>query len=616
MKFGFYITKVQCEGLEVPPASLLFVKGSNLVTGASDTGKSYVFSVINYVLGRSKEPKDLPESIGYNSYFLEIRAFSDNAVYTLRREKDKNRIAVKNCEQKVFATDSSKVFNYRATGSAKDEPNISDFLLSLCQLSDKKMLSSKEKGITQRLTFPQINKLTTVPEDRIITEESPFYPSAQVISRTPEQSLLRLLLTGEDFSEVTPREDKEKKETSILGKLEYIDSQLTSLVGRREELLKVLEQATSSPQDTITIESLQTQLHQNLEASKTLLQRKSRIIAVRQRYTDGLAAVEILASRFSILHQQYVGDRKRLEFVLEAENLSSQLGDVLCPICASPLDGDNIGHIAELQDFKAAANQEIYKIDLKLADLTNSQVQLRERSTRLKTRLEKVQTGLMQLEKDLQEDLAPAIAALQSSLSSYVETENRKSQIKLIDEQIEGLYATKARLEQVLNEKTEEEEITIIDYAPLSELSRHISTRLRNWNYEQQVNVTFDSSYKVFDIVISGKSRRSYGKGKRAISFAGCLLGILDFCLLKNKAFSQLIILDSPLTTFEEKKRQPTADILSTSILNAFFSDLGKTPDDCQIIIFDNKIPQQTIPGLNVQVFTGEPTTGRAGFFE
>ncbi len=433
MKSGFYITKVQCEGSGVRPALLTFGKGSNLVTGASDTGKSYVFSVINYVLGRSNEPKDLPESIGYNSYFLEIRAFSDNAVYTLRREKDKNRIAVKSCEQKVFVTDSSKVFNYRATGSAKDESNVSDFLLSLCQLSDKKMLSSKEKGITQRLTFPQINKLTTVPEDRIITEGSPFYPSAQVISRTPEQSLLRLLLTGDDFSDITQREDKEKKETSILGKLEYIDSQLTSLVSRREELLKELEQAASLPRDTITIENLQTQLQQNLEASKILLQRKARIIIVRQRYTDGLASAETLVNRFSILHQQYVSDKKRLEFVLEAENLSSQLGNVLCPICASPLDGDHIGHIAELQNFKTAADQEMRKIDLKLTDLANSQAQLHERSVRLRTRLDKLQTDLIQLENDLHEDLTPAIAALQSSLSSYVETKNRKSQIKLIN---------------------------------------------------------------------------------------------------------------------------------------------------------------------------------------
>lgn len=616
MPTGFYIRKVKSSGNNVKDATISFQKGANLVTGASDTGKSYIFSIINYVLGRSKEPKDIPESSGYINFLLEIGAHNDESVYTLSRTIGKDRIEVKKCESDYFLTSDDKIGIFRTSGGTEEEKNISEFLLTLCNLNSKKLLQSKAKGTTQNLSFKNINQLTSIAEDRIITEESPFYPSNQVISRTPEQALLKLILTGEDFSDVVEKEDKAKRETSLNGKIEYISSQLSSLVIRREELLSEMTTAESKSYDTESVLMLEKKLEENLSASRELIRRRNRLLTVKEKHAQKESYYSELGSRFSILKTQYISDKKRLEFILEAENLSEQLGDVVCPVCASPLDSNHINHIKEIDNFKLAATQEYVKISDKLADLEASIQNLNINIQRAKDNLVKTNLEIDKLEIQLKEKLNPEITYLKNSLSGYLQVENRKSEIQFIDNQMKTLYANKDRFEQLLSEKIKEEDITILEYSVLLELSQFIKERLNRWNYENMTTVLFDSSFKIFDIVISGKSRRSYGKGKRAISYSACLLGTLDYCMAKNTPFSNLVILDSPLTTFEEKKGQPANDEISMSVQGAFFKDLSETPNTCQIIVFDNKIPSpQTYPGLSIVVFTGSDDNGRKGFY-
>lgn len=613
---GFFIKKVSAKGIDKKPANVILKKGANLITGASDTGKSYIFSVINYVLGRSKVPKEIPESFGYADFYLEIESFNNNSTYTLYRSISADKIFVKECDLEKFETSSKIIGTYKASGTSTGEKNLSEFLMNLCDLSERKLLRNKTKGLTQLLSFKNILQLTSIAEDRIITEDSPFYPSNQVIARIPEQSLLRLLLTKKDFSEIVEKEDKEKKEISINGKIEYISSLLSRMVERRETVLKETIEENNASYDKQTILNLDKQLSENLAEAKELLKRKRRLTIIRDPYYSKLNYTHELLNRFSILQKQYQSDTKRLEFIAEAEHLSTQLGDVVCPICTSPLDSKHINHVTELENFKNAIDEELLKIGLKVNDLNLSIEQLKEDAAKTLGVTRKIDVELDELEKRLTQNLNPEISKLQDNLKGYLKYENLNSEISFIDNELVKLYASKSRLEQLLNQKTQDEEITILEYTELLELSKFIENRLENWKYESHVNVIFDATYKIFDIVISGKSRRSYGKGKRSISYTACVLGVLDFCLKNEHPFSNLIVLDSPLTTFEEKKGKSTDQKLNNSILSAFFKDLASTKEDCQIIIFDNKIPTE-LPkeGLNTIIFTGDNLTGREGFF-
>jgi hypothetical protein len=64
---GFYISKLSVSGPGKPPAELEFIDGLNVVCGASDTGKSFAVSCIDFAFGASKSPRPIPEVSGYQT---------------------------------------------------------------------------------------------------------------------------------------------------------------------------------------------------------------------------------------------------------------------------------------------------------------------------------------------------------------------------------------------------------------------------------------------------------------------------------------------------------------------------------------------------------------------
>jgi len=55
---GFTISKIAVEGQGKPDAVLAFEPGLNVVAGATDTGKSYVWHAIDFMLGAEILRKD------------------------------------------------------------------------------------------------------------------------------------------------------------------------------------------------------------------------------------------------------------------------------------------------------------------------------------------------------------------------------------------------------------------------------------------------------------------------------------------------------------------------------------------------------------------------------
>jgi len=144
------------------------------------------------------------------------------------------------------------------------------------------------------------------------------------------------------------------------------------------------------------------------------------------------------------------------------------------------------------------------------------------------------------------------------------------SYVNFYEGEIQNLYSKKDSLEKIRSEKESTDIHNVCDYEILKSLSEYIEKRLVRWDYNENPKVVFDSAFTKFDIVISNKGRGSYGKGRRAISYTACLLGFLDFCISEQKSFSNLIIIDSPLTTFKDKE---TEEEDFESIDDQFFED-------------------------------------------
>ena len=66
------------------PAMIEFGTGLNLIYGPSNTGKSSILDAIDFMFGRTRKLKELPEHDGYDEIFLGLN-FSEDGAYTLVR---------------------------------------------------------------------------------------------------------------------------------------------------------------------------------------------------------------------------------------------------------------------------------------------------------------------------------------------------------------------------------------------------------------------------------------------------------------------------------------------------------------------------------------------------
>src|SRR5690606_36930917 len=366
---GFYIKQLSVTGINLLPAEIIFEKGGNLVTGDSDSGKSYLFAVLQFMLGRSSEIKDIPESVGYEDYLMQINTFSDETPYTLHRKRNQTTIDIKQCEIKNYFTSIADKKTYITKGGLTRSDNISTFLLGLCGLGDKQLLKNKNKGVKQNLGVKDLIKFTFIAEESIITENSPFYFSRQFMDQIKDQSFLSLLLTGDDFSGIRQIVDDDKRETQLRGKLEFIGTQISEYAKELDQLQEEYKQNEPSHDYESIYNTLTSKLKEVVQDAKILTDKKTKRVNERLAIQEKLNYNSDLLTRFDILRSQYLSDSKRLEFVLEAEVLSSQLGDTVCPVCASPLDENHIIHIKETDNFRTAVNEELNKIISKLVDL-------------------------------------------------------------------------------------------------------------------------------------------------------------------------------------------------------------------------------------------------------
>ncbi|MBK7270444.1 MAG: AAA family ATPase [Flavobacteriales bacterium] len=62
-----------------------FSDGLNVIAGASDTGKSYALSCIDFALGASRSPRPIKEAHGYQFVFPKISERSGQRSFEIRR---------------------------------------------------------------------------------------------------------------------------------------------------------------------------------------------------------------------------------------------------------------------------------------------------------------------------------------------------------------------------------------------------------------------------------------------------------------------------------------------------------------------------------------------------
>ncbi len=572
---GFYIKSIIATGDGKETTQVDFKMGCNLIFGPSDTGKSAVFSVINFLLGKNGNPKEVPEGDGYDVYYMEFITLHDDNIHTAKRKLNEKKILVKECCFSDFDKNENNGTLYVLSGKKN---SYSNYLMSLNGHSNElELKKSSTKKIA--LTFTWIKQLILANETRIVSEEPVFNPSGQFSNQQLERSLIYYLTTGIDDKSFTPAEREDLRTSRIQGMIEITNENIKSIESR---IFKLGDVSYADFEDDAAMHTIQSQLdtensrlnqlHNNINADEE----KKRVLLSK------ILFVREFLKRITILEKHYLVDISRYEYLNKGRTLFDVIDEIHeCPICHSEIEDSS-----KIDDrFKNAISEGYKEVASKLADIRTLVDRKRNELIKLETDLKNTEHLIRNMNLQMN-SFVINLHSLKNMLLKYQENIEKKSELKYLNNESRRLYTKLAILnEQVKGKSTNTGYIRTTNIN--DDFCEILKTKLMNWNIIDNVPVVFNEDS--FDFVFGGKKRTSCGKGTRGVTCSAILMTLLEFCDKNNIPFSSLLVLDSPLTAHFDDEIIDVNEITQTR----FFNYCNDHISNYQLIIFDNKSPNK-----------------------
>ncbi len=608
---GFFVERLLVRGLGKIDAVLDFIDGLNVVAGASDTGKSYAVSCLDYVFGASKPPRQIAAARGYDTLIATVTERGTGHRFEIERTLAGGDVIVRRLGPEGEAVETKTV------GAKHDGDNaetLSGHLLKWSGLWGKQ-LRKNAKGERRSLSFRDLAFLIVVDEERIIAERPP-HQSGQPQDRTLEGDALRLLATGEESGRViTQLSAKELAGQKAKGDLvdEMLSEALTDFkkFGVDESALPVeLEQLESSRKAVLNDYDLARQSTVELEAQLTKLATALRDVQSRA------AVVEGLRQRFNLLEEHYESDAKRLEAVEETGRLLDALPSRACPTCgAPPAEHRKLACAAvyRVEDVQLAAAKEQQKITALRSDLERVQDQLASEAGELDFQRKELAAKMEMLKRQIEQELMPRIRQSAASLQSQNDRRDTALRARAAADQLAQLRRRADELKVANGGEKPPRLASGVSTADMEKFAMSVETLLREWNYPDVGRTVFSENDQ--DLVIGDQLRTSHGKGVRALTCAAFIIGLMRHCRERGHPHPSLVIIDSPLVAYEEADPdEENARIRQAGVKEAFYRTLAAGGGRGQVIIFENDDPPPGVQGIRWHHFT-KGNTGRYGFF-
>jgi len=357
---AFQITGLRMTGIGKPPAEVTFTAGLNVISGASDTGKSFVASCIDFMFGAQNPLRSIPEANGYNQIFLGLR--SGNDIFTLERNKEGGDFNLYPADWNHLQGVDPTLLAWKH--SPTDDQTVSAFFLKLSGLFGKQ-IRRNARNETRSISFRPLARFLNVGEERIITTGSPVL-TGEVVSRTEDISTLKLLLTGNDSTGLIAGKDPKIRKAELNSRMSLLDQ----LIGEREQALASL---TNAPAEIVgQIQRLDSAIQDVTESATiaetemTLRESERRDAWTEiQRIKSRSISVRELLGRFALLESQYKTDLDRLSASIEAGQVLKQVQVGQCPLCGAPVGGhqhDGVPQDEDIQRLLGACEAESTKI--------------------------------------------------------------------------------------------------------------------------------------------------------------------------------------------------------------------------------------------------------------
>lgn len=217
-KFGFILNRLVLSN-STETREIKFYKGLNFISGPTDTGKTYIYQLIKYLLGSNDVPKKIPENKNFNTAFLEIQSHSRNEIITLNRILDTNKINIYSTSfENIEVNTPSNSFNTR--GSSKI---ISKELMEYAGLyTDKNIKRTIREEKYQNINFRNFLHFSLVDEIQVINDKSLLF-EGQYVSKTFDLNFFYYLISGTSNNYLTYLSDKKESNKKTVPQVLRVD---------------------------------------------------------------------------------------------------------------------------------------------------------------------------------------------------------------------------------------------------------------------------------------------------------------------------------------------------------------------------------------------------------
>lgn len=583
MSTGFMLKRLVVRGPRRQPAQLDFEGGLNIVRGGSDSGKSYTFECIDHCLGAKTELRDIAESEGYDEAALTIETASGDTYVVTRRFGSK----------KAIVTDPSGHDHEYNVQHKRGHDSLSTFYLDRCGLAGHRVRKNQQ-GATKDVSFRNVVKFFLVDEDSVHSHRSPILGPIPM-DHTAEQGFFRLLITGEDDSDLASEGPESRLSRGRrLGRTDLLET----LIERNAQHLKSVNAPESLEAAEVRSAGAQDEVRRARQDLAEVQRHADELEKARQaawkelRRLDGRRLVlDQLDQRFALLEAQYATDRRRLDVVADVTVQLEQMGPVRCPVCGAP--GEFHEHETDdnydLALVARACVAEIGTLTSLEGDLAATRADTAREIKQLTQAITAQRASVDAVEGALANDLQPNIAA---AVSRFEQAETQRGEA----ETAVALLRNARELREMLKEnqrsqvQVDSKVISSISEGDLAAFARTAERVLRGWGVPKCAPVTFDK--EALDLRLAGRSRAARGKGVRALTNTAFTLALLRFGLDAGLPAPGFAVIDSPLVAYRQGDPAEDADDpVPVRVKEEFYRDTMRDFVDAQVIVFEHEAP-------------------------
>lgn len=589
------LEKLILSGTKKNDSILEFKPGLNVITGDSDTGKTYAFQCLNYIFGADTLPKAVPESDGYQQLSLTFSV--GGKVYCLTRLFNDSKIT-------VTYDDQSKTFQCKHDATNKN--NLSRFMLEIIlENSEIIQVKKNQKNEKRTLSFRDLIHLCMVDENKIIAESSAFQ-SEQYGERTVRSSIFKYVISNKDDSDLIGQTDTANENIKRAGVVQFLEQKKKTLQEKIDGIennstYKSFSSSKSLQGALLQINGLRGQIALfNDEISK----KETEITSLQKKcFID-----EAKCSDFEKLNNHYETELQQKRMINTYADFVEQLPQLCCPICGNSL-GESINDSVDSDALFEYFKEQVLSIQKKKKEIVETIEIIEKRIDENKSKIASLKT-IVKEDKEKIAELQDQISNYKDSIAMARKMDGLNKELDIYRQEmisVEGDIV--AYGEKVKSTKNASNDINPAIFQAYCET---IKLTLSNWGINNIKTLDFDP--KTLDITIDKNERPTWGKGYRAFYMAAMTISLMRYCYQNGKPHPGFVILDSPLVSLKERKVDSAGEWIQDYMEKRMIEDILNTDELNQVIIFENKDLKYDYDYNYIEF--SHNGSGRSGFIE